>query len=143
MFDKKGNYPANGFRVCIDSREADICGVAYTPLEKEKISYKGFNELLLKMDSIYDKSGYPQAFQEKRSFLKKAIRPSSYKGKPLAEADTSYIFEKQGKIATFDVVVTARRNTSWQGVLYENNKEVANFNGEIELLQMLMKFMKN
>ena len=62
------DYPANGFRICVDTEEQDMAGRIYSLLAPEVINYSGWNELFLKMDAIFDRVGYPQAFQEKRSF---------------------------------------------------------------------------
>ena len=62
------DYPANGFRICVDTEEQDMAGRIYSLLAPEVITYSGWNELFLKMDAIFDRVGYPQAFQEKRSF---------------------------------------------------------------------------
>lgn len=143
MFGEKKYYPMNGFRVCVDTAENDIIGVAYSPLESGSINYKGFNDLLLKMDSIFDRSGYPQSFQEKRSFRSEKKTQQPYKGIPSNNQRTAEIFDKHGVLATFDVIITSRRNTSWQGKVYAENGELAgNFDGEIELLDFLLSEKK-
>ena len=114
MFENKKKYPPNGFRVCVDSREIDISGVAYSPLAEQAIVYNGFNDLILAIDRIFDENGYPQAFQEKRSFLEKE-KTVSYHGIPPVSEETSQIYEKEGKLFTADVFVESRRNASWQG----------------------------
>ncbi len=140
MLEKGKKYPPNGFRVCIDNREGDISGKAYSPLEAHAISYHGFNDLILAMDRIFDKNGYPQAFQEKRSFSEeKAVAP--YHGIPAVTVESAYIYEKEGKLFTVDVIVESRRNASWQGHVYlTDGTKIGSFQGELELLQILLKY---
>ena len=75
------DYPANGFRICVDTEEQDMAGRIYSLLVPEAITYSGWNELFLKMDAVFDQVGYPQAFQEKRSFTG-GTKAASYQGSP-------------------------------------------------------------
>ena len=61
-------YPPNSFRVCIDELNNDIIGNIYSPLIEEVIGFRGVEQLLVKMDKLFDAKGYPQAFQDKRTF---------------------------------------------------------------------------
>ncbi len=58
------DYPANGFRICVDTEEQDMAGRIYSLLAPEVITYSGWNELFLKMDAVFDQVGYPQAFRK-------------------------------------------------------------------------------
>lgn len=142
MFEKKRKYPSNGFRICVDGRENDIRGKVFSPLEERTITFSGFNELMLAMDEIFDKNGYPQAFQEKRTFAdKKGSAP--YHGVPEVSPEAALIYEKEGTLFTVDVIVESRRNTSWQGYVYlTDNTKLGEFQGEIELLQILLQYQK-
>lgn len=141
MREKRIKYPPNGFRVCIDSRESDIGGVAYSPLVEQEITYNGINELILEMDRIFDQKGYPQAFQEKRSFFSRKKSSTPYRGVPEVIPDAEKIYEKTGKIFTVDVVVEARRNASWQGYIRPvDGAKIKRYQGELELLQLLLEY---
>lgn len=144
MLDYNREYPVNAFRLCIDGCEADLIGEAYSPLSDEPVLYKGFAELLLKMDKIFDMAGYPQAFQEKRSFKKKKTVAASYRGIPKAGELQNQIWTKKGKMVTLDIVIVERRNSSWQGEIHRTDmEEMTVFRGEIELFgyinQMFLK----
>lgn len=141
MSEERKNFPPNAFRVCVDSRENDIRGLVYSPLEEHPISYNGLNELMLKMDKVFDSKGYPQAFQEKRSFLRQIPRQSSYHGVPKVLPEAQDIFKKEGKFFTVDVVVESRRNTSWQGYMQNTDgTKIGEFKGDIELLEMFLLY---
>ena len=131
------NYPANGFRICVDTEENDMAGRLYSVLAPEEITYSGWNELFLKMDEMFDRAGYPQAFQEKRSFTEEA--PSgSYQGSPKLLQPADAVLGARGHLWTVDVVVTSRRDASWQGIVYDlQNHELGQFDGELGLMKIL------
>lgn len=136
------HYPVNAFRLCVDSVQEDIKGYIFSPLQAEKIAFSGLGEALVKMDELFDKCGYPQAFQDKRSFQADRNRQNLYKGTPGREQDTDFIVGQNGKKSTFDIVVRTRQNTSWQGTLYAGSGEILmEFDGEMELLSGIMKWI--
>lgn len=128
----------NMFRVCIDTCAGDISGYAHSPLCEEEIVFTGIGELLLKMDKLFDSVGYPQGFQDKRSFENEKRGDNAYRGIPRAVRQTENILEQIGGCCTFDIMVESRRNTSWQGAIYDGEGcEHGRFNGEVELLEKL------
>lgn len=132
------HYPVNMFRVCIEENENKISGHVFSPMSMDVISFSDMAELLLKMDKLFDKVGYPQAFQTKRSFADEKENSNAYRGIPDPVRDKSTILTEHGAKATYDVIVTSRRNTSWQGEVYGiDNERKGDFNGEVELLALL------
>lgn len=137
MENSKKFYSANMFRVCIDAYKEDISGRLYSPLSTEEITFGGVGELLLKMDKLFDKVGYPQAFQNKRSFDGVQDIGNAYRGIPKVLRTGEDIMAQVGEYSTYDVEVTSRRNTSWQGVIYTaEGVRKGEFNGEVELLAL-------
>lgn len=138
MENRKSFYSANRFRVCIDSYREDISGRVYSPLCEEEIAFQGIGELLLKMDRLFDRMGYPQAFQNKRSFEHKTETENLYRGIPQTVQDTESIRRQAGRHYTCDIEVESRRNTSWQGeILAVDGSALGKFDGEVELLEKL------
>ena len=140
MTAAKKYFPPNAFRVCVDDLRDDIAGRIYSPLVAEAILFVSIGELLVKMDELFDRYGYPQAFQDKRSFDSAKEQGNLYRGMPKAEQDDEKILSQVGREGTFDVLVKSRKNTSWQGSLY--NKEgtlLKEFNGEVELLASMIE----
>lgn len=143
MEDREQNFLANMFRVCIDSYQEDISGRAYSPLCEEDISFVGIGELLLKMDRLFDYMGYPQAFQNKRSFEEAPEYMNAYRGIPQNVRGIDSILQQKGRHATYDISVESRRNTSWQGIIYNmDGTEQGEFSGEVELLAKLMELAR-
>lgn len=139
MEDRERCFCANMFRVCVDSYREDIGGRAYSPLCEEEISFSGIGELLLKMDRLFDQIGYPQAFQHKRSFDGEKGHTNAYRGIPQIVKDTDSILLQIGQHSTYDIAVESRRNTSWQGIIYDlNGVKQGKFDGEVEMLAKLI-----
>lgn len=131
------DYPANGFRICVDTEEQDMAGRIYSLLVPEVITYSGWNELFLKMDAVFDQVGYPQAFQEKRSFTG-GTKAASYQGSPKLLQPYEAVTHERGLLWTVDVVVISRRDASWQGIVYDlDRQELGQFDGELGLMKIL------
>lgn len=136
-------YPVNMFRVCIEAIQRDISGRIFSPLSSEVINFSDIGELLLTMDKLFDKVGYPQAFQTKRTFADKKESGNAYRGVPSPVRDIQSILEQRGTKGTYDIVVMSRRNTSWQGEVYGiDGDNKGEFNGEVELLALLTKLVE-
>lgn len=135
MIATKKIFPPNAFRVCVDDLKDDIAGRIYSPLETEAILFVSIGELLVKMDELFDRYGYPQAFQDKRSFDSGKEQGNLYRGLPKTEHEDEKILCQSGREGTFDIIVKSRQNTSWQGALYDKEGILLKeFNGEVELL---------
>ncbi|MBO4376604.1 MAG: hypothetical protein IKY04_03400 [Lachnospiraceae bacterium] len=133
-------YPLNAFRLCIDGLGENLSGFIYTPLAKEPLTFRGM-ETFLELDILYDKVGYPQSFQDKRSFEKTDEEINIYSGQPDALMKPEDIIYKRGRRATFDVVVQSRCNTTWQGViLRDGTLDEEPFNGDLELWEKIERF---
>jgi len=134
------NLPVNGFRICIDNMTTDIAGKVYTPLQKEAIPFVGISELLLQMDGLFDSVGYPEAFQSTRTFGEQERNTTaSFHGLPKAVLTTEEIRKHNGAELTAEVVVNSRRNSSWQGLLFDLGKDTQEkFESETELLHHIL-----
>lgn len=132
-------YPLNSVRVCIEEQGVSgASGKAYSPLQEGAIEFLDLNELILKLDQMFDRVGYPQAFQEKRSFQEQQSMHYSYGGIPEPAAGAEAVPTHLGSTATWDIQVDGRRNTSWQGKARRVDDETAvPFNSELELLNIL------
>lgn len=138
MERNKKIYPVNMFRICIEKIQGDIGGQIFSPLSAEAINFSDIGDLLLKMDKLFDKVGYPQAFQTKRTFAEEKKQENAYRGIPRAVRDVESILSQRGTNGTYDILVVSRRNTSWQGEVYGlPGDKKGEFNGEVELLALL------
>ena len=91
----------------------------------------------MKMDAVFDQVGYPQAFQEKRSFTG-GTKAASYQGSPKRLQPQEAVTHERGQLWTVDVVVISRRDASWQGIVYDlDRQELGQFDGELGLMKIL------
>ncbi len=138
MNDKK-YFPLNGLRLCIDEiSDEDARGSFYSPMDERQISFRGFEEFLLKADRLFNRHGYPQAFLEARSF--KTVKPEDnrYGGMPRAVRGYEELVQHTGRRATFNVLIQSRRHATWQGVVLTGEGEMlAAYNDVLELIEIV------
>ena len=133
--NKSRIYPANSIRVCVDSDAAqDFRGKFYSKMNREPISFRDFGEMIVLADKLFDKRGYPQTFQEKRSFRSKAPEKGRYAAPEICLEDEE-ILAQQGGRCTFDILVQSRRRAGWQGVLLGEDGIMHEYQSEMELLK--------
>lgn len=138
---EKRIFPTNMLRVCVDQFTDDVKGRVYTKLSEDPIVFDNCCELLLKTDTLFDKCGYPQTFQEKRDFNGKKI--SSYYTPPKVCLTDEELGAQKGQFGTLDVFVRSRRNTSWQGIIKpENGSMVIEFGSDMELLAGIKELLE-
>lgn len=137
MTSDETRYPANSFRLCIDGIDNDIYGEIHSPVKREPIPFFGTGDVLLKMDKLFDMLGYPQAFQRRRSFgIQK--KEKSYKGIPEPVLTGGELRHFKGKLCTYDIRVDSRRDSSWQGVVLNDDHElIGSFQGDMDLVALL------
>lgn len=136
--DRNRAFPANEIRVCIDSFEEDIGGRLYNKMQKEPIAFHGFSEMLLRADALFDRCGYPQAFQEKRDFTEHKRDTAAHFAAPRECLDNEEMEKQHGRLATVDILIRSRRQTSWQGFLIPfGGKRRVEFRSEMELLECI------
>lgn len=134
-------YPLNGVRICINEKKPAILGLAYSPLSENPIEFSDIGQLMISLDALFDKVGYPQSFQDKRSFTE-SESGNRYKGRPDAKTPGSDILSKSGEVATFDLVIDSRHDSSWQGAVSSANGELlGSFVGDMDLLKLIFANM--
>lgn len=133
----QGALRVNTLRLCIDSYGCDIQGRFYSRMSGSAVSFESCGELLLRADMLFDESGYPQPFQEKRSFTKEKKR-CKYCASPRELCSEEEILKQKGEFCTMDVTVWSRRRAGWQGsILYPDGTFISGFQNEMELLQKM------
>lgn len=139
MQQRKNNsrvYPMNAIRVCIDEEDGDLKGRIYSKMSRQPLTFHSCTEMFLMADQLFDECGYPQTFQEKRSFQEQKLR-GRY-ARPQTRLEDEEILKQSGACRTYDILVQSRRRAGWQGILMgENVPEPIEFRSEMELLKYL------
>ena len=140
--NRNRTYPANSLRVCIDSGAAeDFRGRFYCKMNREPIGFRDFGELIVLADKLFDKRGYPQTFQEKRSFRGTTSGTGHYAAPEIFLSDEE-ILAQEGAHCTFDILVQSRRRAGWQGVLLGADGIMREYRSEMELLKEISAEME-
>ncbi len=143
MNQTEKKYPPNRFRVCIDDATADLLGRIYSPLSESELKFVEFRELILQMDALFDRTGYPQSFQEKRSFKKAIVPNAAYRGVPITDVTYQEMQQYHGELATLDILVESRRNASWQGLVFSLDGQcLGEYDGEWGLIDLIQKYLQ-
>ena len=116
------------YRICVESYEDLIMqGWISVPNQKNE-KFSSMMEFLLKMETLLDQEKRPQAYTMPRRFQTLQQETTVKKEE-----------EKTGNcIATFELRVVFRQNSSWQGVLtWRENGQEAYFRSVLELVILL------
>lgn len=134
---KEQIFPMNAVRLCVDRYGADMQGRIYSRMSEEPLVFTNCSEMLLRADALFDECGYPQTFQEKRSFLEGERSPGRY-AVPQAVMGSEEIRSQKGQYYTLDIIVWSRRRAGWQGKLqHPDGTMLAEFQSELELLECI------
>ena len=132
---KDRTYPINSIRVCVDSAAADeFQGRFYSRMNPDPIGFHDIGELIVLADKLFDKRGYPQTFQERRSFRGTAAGAGHYAAPEIFLTDEE-IEAQSGAHGTFDILVESRRRAGWQGMLLGGDGSRHEYQSEMELLK--------
>lgn len=129
----------NSFRLCIDTiNDSHWSGRVYSLLLKQKINFNDLTEMVLMVDQVFDHNDYPKAYQTKRSFNQDDSNKNNEKLKVKYDLDLFAL--KKGKLKTYDIIVTSRQHTSWQGIVKnEAGQIIKKFNSDLKLIEFLMQ----
>lgn len=134
------SMPFNMIHLCIDEyKDFHMSGKAYNNTLNQPISFVDIHDMVLSIDEIFNKNGNPQSSQEKRSFQKKKeFYP--YQPRPKMNCPYEDYLSIHGDVATFDIVIKSRRQSSWQGIVYyQDYKE--EFENVLELIKKITDFL--
>ena len=123
-------YEYRSTTVCIDSYDRHVLkGRIYNPYFPDGAHFESFLQFLIRMEQMLDTMEFPQPASVVRTFL-----PPAPPGLPNRAIDT----HTPGKLATFQLRVLFRQNTSWQGMVawVEQNQEQG-FRSVLELALLM------
>lgn len=132
----RSDLPVSTLLVCTDEINGDNrAGRTYCRLFPKAVHFRDLGELLVKADFMFDKAGYPQAYQESGSFVSHELRSIVYD--PKLYFTSEELWENQGKISTEYIIVRSRRRSGWQGVYIDSLGRSSEFISEIDLLKKI------
>lgn len=136
---KKLNLTSNAALIVITVEKVEdgvVSGNLYNAYLPMPIPFTSLESMLIKMNGVYDRLGYPQAGFEMRSFYK---AESVKNQEPLQQYwDIGTYAEGKGTKAVFYVQVRYRQQATWQGtVVWREGRREENFRSALELLFLI------
>lgn len=132
-------YRPNFLRLCIDyNDDGRIGGRFYSPLTEEPVFFHDLVEFFSKADQLFDRKGYPQSFQNKKSFSPQPPCPS-FTLNPRIERSSEDILSQKGALSTYDIMVQSRRNTNWQGFVFDSEgNRLGSYYDVLQIVDLLL-----
>ena len=117
--------------VCVDSyRDGVPVGRFYNPACPQGVSFRSLSQLLIRLQDFLDQIQSPQAFSLTRSFSPREPETGVETGASGAG--------RTGELATFDIRILFRQNSSWQGsVLWQEGDREESFRSVLELVLLM------
>ena len=136
------SYGGTVVRVCVDEFDPAsrrVGGRIFSRWFSEPVPFSDLSTLLLQVERMLDRLGFPQAYERKRDFRQERGHMRSAEHRPEAPFYDEAAFEALlGRAATFCVAVETRKNTTWQGsVNWLDGVPPARFVSALELLRLM------
>lgn len=135
---------ANMFWTCIDDMDNDrMIGTLYSIVEEDDIVFHDFNQMILKADALMDTIAFPQAFQNKRSFMEEGHPCYSAQIHANEKRSHDEIIKHHGSLFTGVIMVHTRQYSNWQGYVMDEHFELLyEFHDVIELMKQLLNIIQ-
>ena len=118
-----------------DTTRQDIRGKLSFNSNNEEMDFISLSDMLLKMESFFDKIAFPQATYKSRCFYE-SRKIKTYGGS--FEMQTSNENAGRESKATFIVHVKYRQNASWQGeIKWVDENKTQQFRSVLELIKLM------
>ena len=122
----------------IDKKSEYVAGVISGVALEGAYEFQGLADFLTKADEIFDRIGHPQATSQPRSFLRSGRLQRPVNAHPPIYHEAEEIDKRRGSVATWNVLVRTRANSTWQGLLYDaEGTMLTAFDSEMQLLKSL------
>lgn len=135
------NQNNSSLRFCVDAAcDERISGRVFSRRFTRAVAFSDLTDLILQLDKVFDRQGFPQAFQRGRTFLRSETDADYIADDPACGISEESVLAQRGGVLTFDITVVSRRNTNWQGtVCWVDSGEQQEFSGVMELLRLLQQ----
>jgi len=133
------NHMNSYLRFCINhARDQEVGGKIFSQRFLHPVEFTDLGDLVLFLEEVFDFQNYPQAFQSTRTIVESKTDLSLAAKEPGDGMTPPVIHAARGSVATFDVLVTSRRSSSWQGsVDWLDGSERQEFSSYLGLMHMI------
>lgn len=135
---------ANMFWTCInDMSDGCMQGTLYSIMSDEDIVFHDVNQMILQADALMDSIGFPQAFQNKRSFQEEEHYTYHAHLHTNEKREQEDIIQHCGNVFTGIIMVNTRQYSNWQGyVMNEHFERLCEFGDVVELMHQLIELIQ-
>ncbi len=135
---KLNRSAANLVRVCVARKgTAGFEGCYYHRYSERAVEFISPDDLVQRMDRMFDELGYPQRTVQPRSF---GTQPQEAKRREpgMEQKQINDLETQKGELATFVVHVMYRQNATWQGnILWAEADKECNFRSALEMIKLI------
>ena len=133
------NLNNSSLRICVDRvTGCAVGGRVFGRRLTAPILFDDLSSLALRLDWVFDQQNFPQAFQRSRTFLRESGWEENIVGDLSDGMSEEQVNAQYGEIATFEILMVSRRNSSWQGMVdWLDGRERQTFFGYLELLRLI------
>ena len=137
------NLNNSSLRVCVDRVNAGaVSGRVFGRRLTAPIAFDDLSSLALRLDQVFDQQRFPQAFQRPRTFLRENDREENAVDDLSDGMSEDMVNTQYGVIATFEILMVSRRNSSWQGMIdWLDGGERQIFYGYLEMLRLVSEHL--
>ena len=131
----------SALRICVDSvSNYAAAGRAFSRRLVEPIEFSDLSSLFLRLEQLFDRQNFPQAFQRTRVIVRDSLWQDAAAAANASDGmSEEKVSAQRGEIATFDLRVVSRRNATWQGTVdWLDGSARQEFSGTLELLRLVV-----
>lgn len=134
------NYNNPPLRVCIDRMEHNTAaGRVFSSRLTAPLVFHDLSSLALQMDMVFDRQNSPQAFQRPRTIFRGDEWPDLAAAEPSGGMSEETVRAQRGELATLEVLVISRRNSTWQGMIdWLDGQERQEFFSHLDLMRRII-----
>lgn len=144
MSIEKKSYEYMAIRICVDAYGASyIQGKIHSPFSEKEIAFQDVTTLLLVLENLAEKRGFPDPMYKHRKFPS-LEKKDSRKGEAKVVRNIEEIEKKYGEKDTMRLFITGRRNAGIQGHLVcLSTGNVYKYSSELQLLQYMEQVLSS
>ena len=132
------NHNNSTLRICVDSVQGrTISGRVLSRRLTEPYVFTDLNSFVLQMEAVFDAQNFPQAYQRLRTFLRTEDKKGLAAADPSCGMSEDAVKAGRGEVATIELRVRSRKNSTWQGTVnWLNGEIIREFNSYLELMHI-------
>lgn len=132
------NHNNSTLRVCIDCvKGRTISGRVLSRRLTQPYVFPDLNSFVLQMETVFDAQNFPQAYQRMRTFLRNENEETIAAADPSCGMSEEEVNAGRGEIATVELRVLSRKNSTWQGTVnWLDSSIIQEFSSYLELMHI-------